>query len=59
MCLTCHSWHVPDLLHATPTPPRAACPVLQGHGRLRGYVRSHFDHHLKMVEKGLISPYDA
>ena len=31
----------------------------QVHTRLKEYVRTHFDHHLKCVEKGLIDPYDA
>jgi hypothetical protein len=29
------------------------------HQRLKGYVKTHFEHHLKCVEKGLIDPYSA
>lgn len=40
-----------SLLHATPS--------LQVHQRLKGYVKSHFEHQLKCVEKGLIDPYNG
>lgn len=42
------------------TPPHRAClPVLppQAHARLKGYVKTHFEHHLKCVEKGLVDPW--
>ncbi len=45
---------------------RTVCPCLdlcrlnvQVHQRLKGYVKTHFEHNLKCVEKGLIDPYNA
>lgn len=41
----------------TTTRPHRPCP--QVHSRLKGYVKMHFEHNLKCVEKGLIDPYNA
>ncbi len=46
-------------------PPDALLPEFavededQVHSRLKGYVKMHFEHNLKCVEKGLIDPYNA
>lgn len=46
-------------------PPDALLPEFvtededQVHQRLKGYVKTHFEHNLKCVEKGLIDPYNA
>ena len=39
----------------------ASCPPIpvQVHNRLKGYVKTHFEHQLKCVEKGLIDPYSG
>ncbi|KAL4451553.1 hypothetical protein ABPG75_007215 [Micractinium tetrahymenae] len=44
-------------------PPEALEPEFaaddedQVHARLKGYVKTHFEHHLKCVEKGLVDPW--
>jgi hypothetical protein len=48
----------PCLSSALPLPPLHAHPC-QVHNRLKGYVKSHFEHQLKCVEKGLIDPYSG
>lgn len=34
-------------------------PCPQVHQRMKGYVKTHFEHHLKCVERGLIDPYNG
>lgn len=42
-----------------PSEPAAHSHALQVHTRLKGYVKTHFEHHLKCVEKGLIDPWEG
>lgn len=34
-------------------------PPPQVHQRMKSYVKTHFEHHLKCVEKGLIDPWET